>query len=111
MSNTTSNNIIKNDEKFNPVNFPNAMSELSALRSGISDISIYFKVEIIVSYLKNHALSIAWIDANPALTRMVTSGFFKTSHLESLFDSCRDNKTFLKGFEDYICNQLLMRKN
>jgi hypothetical protein len=107
MTINTSNITINNNEQFNPANFPNAMSELATLRSGISDISIYFKVEIIVSYLKNHTLSIAWIDANPALTRMVTSGFFKTSHLESLFESGRDNKFFLKNFEEYIGRQLL----
>lgn len=111
MSNNTSNLTIKNNEKFNPANFPVAMSELSALRSGISDISIYFKVEIIVSYLKNHTLSIAWVDANPALARMVTSGFFKTSHLESIFESCRDNKIFLNSFEEYISKQILTGKN
>ena len=107
MSNNTHHITIKNNEHFNPVNFPNAMSELAALRSGISDIPIYFKVEIIVSYLKNRTLPIAWVDANPALTRMVTSGFFKTSHLESLFESCRDNKVFLKDLEEYISKQLL----
>ena len=111
MSNNTNNITIKNNEKFNPANFPVAMSELSALRSGISDISIYYKVEIIVSYLKNHTLSIDWVDANPALARMVTSGFFKTSQLESLFESYRDNKIFLTGFEEYISKQILTGKN
>ncbi|MBO9201879.1 MULTISPECIES: hypothetical protein [Niastella] len=108
MSNNTSNINIKNNEKFNPANYPNAMSELSALRSGISATSIYFKAEIIVSYLKNHTLPIAWVDANPALTRIVTTGFFKTSHLESLFESARNNKTFLKDYEEYISKQLLL---
>ena len=111
MSNNTNNITIKNNEQFNPANFPNAMSELAVLRSGISDISIYFKVEIIISYLKNHTLSISWVEANPALTRMVTSGFFKTSHLESLFESARYNKYFLKDFEDYISKQLLKGKS
>jgi hypothetical protein len=110
MSNNTNNITIKKNEQFNPTNYPNAMSELAVLRSGISDISIYFKVEIIVSYLKNHTLSIAWVDANPALSRMVTSGFFKTSHLESLFELARDNKNFLTDFEKYISKQLLTGK-
>lgn len=106
MSNNTSN-ITINTEQFYPVNFPNAISELAALRSGISDTSIYFNVEIIISYLKNHTLPIPWIDANPVLTRLVTSGFFKTSHLESLFESRRDNNIFIKDLEEYISRQLL----
>jgi hypothetical protein len=107
MSNNTDNNTIKSNEKFTPVNYPRAMSELAALLSGISETSVYFKVEIIVSYLKDHSLQTAWIDANPALARMVTSGFFKTSYLESLFASGRDNKIFLKDLEGYISKQLL----
>ncbi|OQP52874.1 hypothetical protein A4H97_24585 [Niastella yeongjuensis] len=106
MSNNT-NNITINTEQFYPANFPNAMRELAALRSGISDTSNYFKVEIIISYLKNHTLPIPWIDANPVLTRLVTSGFFKTSHLESLFESGRNNNIFLKDLEEYIGRQLL----
>jgi hypothetical protein len=111
MSNNTSNITFTNKERFDPANFPNAMSELVALRSGTSDISIYFKVEIIVAYLKNHSLPIDWIEANAALTRMVTSGFFKTSYLESLFESYRDNKTFIIDLEEYISKQLLTGKS
>src|SRR5688572_4030933 len=102
---------IKDYERFSPANYPNAVYELSALNQGISDIPIYFKVEIIISYLKNHTLKTEWIDANPALARMITSGFFKTSRLESLFESCRNNKVFLTDFEDYISKQLLTGKN
>jgi hypothetical protein len=98
-----------NNEKFNSGNYPKAMSELSALKRGTSDTPIYFKVEIIVSFLKNHSLQVAWVDANPSLSRMITSGFFKTSNLESVFDFGRNNVSFLKDYEDYIRNQLLNR--
>jgi len=111
MSNNTNNINIRNNEKFNPANYPKAMSELFALRSGISEASVYFKVEIVVSYLKNHSLQTDWVDANPALTRMVTSGFFKTSNLESLFELASNNKYFLKDLEEYISTQLLTGKN
>ncbi len=96
------------NEKFDSANYPNAMSELSALKRGTAESPIYFKVEIIVSYLKNHSLETAWIDANPSLSRMITSGFFKTGHLESIFDSGRSNKTFLTDYEHHISKQLLM---
>lgn len=107
MSNNTNHVTIKNNENFNPANYPRAMSELSALQSGIAETAVYFKVEIVVSYLKDHILQTTWVDANPALTRMVTSGFFKTSNLESLFELARDNKIFLKDLEEYIGKQLL----
>jgi hypothetical protein len=102
---------IEDYEQFSPENYPKAFHELSVLNQGISNVGIYYNVEIVVSFLKNHCLKTTWIDANPALTRMMTSGFFKTSHLESLFESCRNNKAFLKDFEEYISQQLLMRMN
>lgn len=111
MTNNTYNNTIHINEKFNPVNYPNAISELSAISMGVADTSIYFKVEIIISFLKNHSLQTNWVEANPKLSRMITSGFFKTSHLESLFQSCRSNKVFLNDFEAYIGKQLLMGRS
>lgn len=111
MSNNTNSSIIKDTEKFNPANYTKAIDELSILNQGILHIAIYFKAEIIISYLKDHSLKIAWVEANPTLARIITSGFFKTSHLESLFESCRNNKAFLKDFEDHISKKLLTAKN
>ena len=111
MTNITNTAPIKDNEKFSPANYPRAFHELSVLNQGISNVAMYYNVEIIVSFLKNHSLKTTWIEANPALARMITSGFFKTSHLESLFESCRNNKVFLKDFEGYISKQLLKRMN
>jgi hypothetical protein len=96
-----------NNEKFDSANYPNAMSELSALKLGTSETPVYFKVEIILSYLKTHSLEVAWVDANPSLARMITSGFFKTSNLELIFDSGRNNKSFIKAYEEHITSQIL----
>ena len=111
MSNNTNSTIITDYEKFSPANYPKAFHELSVLNQGISDIAIYFKVEIIISYLKDHSLKTDWVEANPVLTRMITSGFFKTSQLESLFESYRNNKVFLTDFEEYISRLLLIQRN
>jgi hypothetical protein len=108
MLNNTNDTTIKDYEKFSPANYPMAIHELSALIQGTSQIAIYFKVEIIITFLKDHRLKADWMDANPALTRMVTSGFFKTFHLEALFESHRSNKIFLQDLESYISGQLLM---
>ncbi|NII26547.1 hypothetical protein HB364_15775 [Pseudoflavitalea sp. X16] len=111
MSNNTNSTVIKDYEKFSPANYPKAFHELSVLNQGIAHIAIYFKVEIIISYLKDHSLKTDWVEGNPALTQMITSGFFKTEHLESLFESCRNNKVFLYDFEGYISRLLLMRRD
>jgi hypothetical protein len=111
MLNNINSTIIKDYEMFSPANYPKAFHELSVLNQGISHIAIYFKVEIIISYLKDHSLKTDWVEGNPALSGMITSEFFKTSHLESLFESCRNNKVFLYDLEGYISRLLLMRRN
>jgi hypothetical protein len=111
MSNNSISTIIKDNEKFSPENYPKAFHELSILNQGIAHVAIYFKVEIIISYLKDHSLKTDWVEANPALARLITSGFFNTSHLESLFESCRNNKVFLYDLEEYMSRLLLIRRN
>jgi hypothetical protein len=101
---------VGNNEQFSSANFPNVALELTALNEGISHIPIYFKGEILISYLKDHSLKTDWIDANPALAKLVTSGFLKTSHIEALFESCRRNKPFLSDFEAYMNKQLMIRQ-
>jgi len=98
------------NEQFSSANFPNVALELTALNQGISHIPIYFKGEILISFLKDHCLKTDWIDANPALAKLVTSGFLKTSHIEALFESCRRNKPFLSDFEAYMNKQLMIRQ-
>lgn len=83
------------------------MNELSALLEAIAATSIYFKAEIVVSYIKSHSLRIEWIEANPALAKIVTSGLLKTFSLETLFEANRNNKNFLRDVENHISKQLL----
>jgi hypothetical protein len=111
MLNNTNSTIIKDNEKFDPKNYPGAFQELSVLIQGIAHIAIYFKVEIIITYLKDHSLKTDWVEANPALSRMITSGFFKTLNLESLFESCRNNKVFLKDLEEHISMKIFAARN
>lgn len=98
------------EEIFNPANFPKAINELSALCKAASPAPVYFKVEIVVSYLTTHSLQSKWVDANPALVKIVTSGVLKTMSLESLFDTHHTNKPFLKDVESFISKQLLLQQ-
>jgi hypothetical protein len=93
---------IKEGDTFIPVNYPEVEKELTLIIQGTSHIHSIVKGEIIVSYFKDHCLKTEWIKDYPELTEMIISRHFKTTHLQSLFDSCRSNKTFLANFESHI---------
>lgn len=101
--------IIRDNEKFTPQNYPEVVKELTGIKEGIAHLAIYFKAEIIVSFLRDHSLHTDWIAGNPLLAQLVTSGDLKTLQLEGLFESCRNNKPFLKGLEEYLQIQLLKK--
>lgn len=95
------------EDIFNPEKTPEMVKELSALNEGTAHTPVYFKTEIIISYLKNHSLKNEWITANPKLADIMINGLFKTKHIESLFDYCRMNQSYRRSYENYIQQQVL----
>ena len=88
--------------KFDADDYPKMVAELTVVLDDLVHIPIYFKRDIIVSYLKDHSIKTEWINANPKLATLMTSGSLATRHLETLFEACRWNKTFRVDFERYI---------
>jgi hypothetical protein len=99
----------ENFEKFADENHPKAVEELETIIDGVGDPNGLYKAEIIVSYLKDHSLQNDWVKANPQLTKLITSGFLKTSNLESLFQSFRNNKVFNQNLEDFITRKIFLK--
>ena len=97
----------KNEDIFNRDNAHEAVKELSVLNKGIAHMPIYFKAEIIISYLKDHCIKTDWIAANPKLIELMLSNRFVTKHIESLFEFCRMKPTYRHDFESYIKKQVL----
>lgn len=93
---------VKESDTFIPFNYPEVEKELILIIQGISHMHSMVKGEIIVSYFKDHCLKSEWIKDYPELTELVTSRSFKSTHLQSLFDACRSNKSFLENFESHI---------
>lgn len=93
-------------EKFNPDNYPYMVSELKEIVNTLRDVPIYFKMDIVISFLKDHSIKTEWIEANPALIKILTSGILVTGNLEKLFEGCRWNKTFRLDFERYLKSKL-----
>ncbi len=97
---------IKDSERFNPYNYPIVRDELQEIFKATGSFSARDKQYIIISFLKNHSLKNEWIRAHPELTSLFTEQQFATSHIEALFDSCKDNLPFMHSFEDYIRNNI-----
>jgi hypothetical protein len=93
---------IRNTDQFRPDDFPKIMDELSEINNGIAGLPGVHKGDIIVSFLKDQSIKTDWLNANPALAGLITSRHFETTHLESLFESCRINNQFTEEMEVYI---------
>jgi hypothetical protein len=89
-------------EKFDPDNYPLVVAELMALKKGISSFPSTYRPEMIISYLKDHALKNIWIDANPSLTKLLTSRRMQTAGIESFLESAKRNSLLLNDFEGYV---------
>jgi len=96
---------IEDGEQFSPENCPTVVSQLTALQEGIAQLPEHNKVDIIISYLKNHSIKIDLINSNPPVTEKMTSGLFAVSHIEAYFDGCKSNQPFLLDFEHFIKRQ------
>jgi hypothetical protein len=97
---------IKETEKFEADHFPKMQFELEELASSINDLSPLNRENIVISFTKGHSLKKDWADSNPELTKNLSDGQYTTTHLESLFESGKQNKQFTAGFEEYIRNNL-----
>ena len=101
----------KSEDIFYENESPEMMKELSTLGKLAAHTPVYFKAEIIISFLKNHSLKNKWIEANPVLAELMISGSSITTHIESLFEFARNKKDFSLAYESYIKAQLLDSEN
>ena len=93
-------------DQFDPANYSLINDEIQIINEKTHTFRPYFKVEILISFLKNHCLQTNWIYNNHNLTDFVTSGTLFTGQIESLFESSRYNKSFRDQFEKYLKKRL-----
>jgi hypothetical protein len=89
-------------KKFNSSEYPEIENELISLKKGLEKLSDNNKVNIAISFWKNHAIRIDWIKTNPEITQAITSETFPSVCIQSLFNSSSKNRSFSKDYEDYI---------
>lgn len=93
---------VSGTDKFSPKNYPELTAEMAAMKNEMHLVPVYYKGEIIISFYRDHCLPHQWAHANPALTRLITTGTYSSSHIEALFEACRANPAFLRAYEAYL---------
>jgi hypothetical protein len=99
--------LIRPTDQFDVYNFPAVADEVRSINEKINNYSPSLKVEILISFLKDHSLDEDWISANPGLTEFITSGTLLTGGIEALFDSSKNNPAFSEEFEKYLIKEFI----
>jgi len=99
--------IYNSEDVFAAEKFPEMAKELKTLKDAARQIPVYFKGEIVISYLKKHSIKSEWIKANPELVKFIRDYSSKTTHIESLFEFYRLRQATLNSYENYIRNFFL----
>jgi hypothetical protein len=94
--------LVRSTDQFDPVNFSSVTDEIQIINEETVSLPPLFKVEILISFLKDHSVENNLTKANPVLTDLVTSGSLLKGNIESLFDSCRSNPAFREDLETYL---------
>ena len=97
---------IQATDTFDPLLFPLVTGELSVISKRLSPILCRNRGEIVISFLKDHCLQTSWLSESKETTSLITSREFRTSQIESLFESCRPHIHFRTAFEAFIKKQL-----
>jgi hypothetical protein len=98
---------INDTDQFNAMNYAAVTEEVATIVKQTADMLPAYKEDIIISYLKDHAIKNIWIAANPLLTRLVTSNVLPAINIEALFEASRTNPVFRKQFEAFLKGMLL----
>lgn len=93
---------IKDASGFEERLYPAIVREVTALHQTVFEIKGVHKIEIIISFLKFHSIKMEWLAGNKEVTGLMTSGLLATTHLESLFNACKNNSQFSNSLEAYI---------
>jgi hypothetical protein len=99
--------IYNSEDVFIADNYPEMARELKTLKEAAAHISIYFKADIIISYLKTRSVNTEWIKANPELVQFIRSYSSGTKHIETLFEFYRLRMVPLRSYEKYIENMFI----
>lgn len=86
--------------------YPEVERELVIISTHMKQVPGHHKAEIVISFLKDHCISMEWFKENDNVIKLITSRFLDTEHIEALFKVCRGNSVFTNDFERCIRTSL-----
>jgi hypothetical protein len=99
--------VVADGERFTFGNFPEVAEEVHAIRKRLTHKPPYHKCEMVIGFLRDHSLKTRWIQINPDVAGMLTTGKLTSGNIEALFEACRINSLFRAEYEGYIKQILL----
>ena len=100
----TTKKTIRESGTFNSENHPNLIVEINRiLNSALID---EHSASIIISFCKDHTLTEELIDKNKVFAQDVAKGEIKTTEIQSVFQSQKDDEEFIKSFEKFLESNL-----
>ncbi len=88
--------------RFDSINYPEMVKEIVEINKEAFKMPASCKVDILISFSKNHFIKANSLNANPAFVNVLTSGNFSTAHIQSLFEAGENNIVFTNQYEDYL---------
>lgn len=85
--------------------YPNVAAEIATLQTRVAGIRTESTAAIIISFLKDHAISTEFVTKADPVAMLIQSRSVDIKHLEDLFASSNDNKPFQRELEEYLTVQ------
>lgn len=90
------------ESNFNPWQYRLELAELQSLFSRLLPFNSNLKADMVISFLRRHALRMVWVRQNIPLAKAIVSSRHDTQAVQQLFESHKDNEAFCKDLEAYI---------
>lgn len=94
--------LIREGDRFDPMQFPSFEEDVSAINEAIAHLKSQRKADMIISFIKDKDIKKEWAGADPELAQLITSRSLPMQNIAALLDSCGDNRRFCDEVEVYL---------
>ncbi len=99
---------VKATDTFVAFHYALVEDEINMVKLKTDPYASLFKVEMIVSFVKRHAILQAHIKANAPLATFIVSGQLFNGEIEALFDAAHGNVLFCSQLQTFLEDALTM---